>query len=273
VRLTHHFVDAERIRLHMVETGSGATVVLLHGFPDSWYSWRRQLSELGACHHVVAFDLPGFNESDPLNRLEDYRAESVADLFAGVLRSMAPVALVGHDWGGMVAWQVAERHPELVSRLVVVNCPHPHLTRSISWRDPRQLLRSWYIGIFRIPILGLAAARLAMPLALRLIVRSQAEREACAAALRRSGLREPLRYYRNMSFLSPSPDGLRLPPTLLIWGERDPFLSRRLADATVRLLPAVQLLRVPRGGHWVHQRQPHIINATINRFLMSGAGA
>jgi pimeloyl-ACP methyl ester carboxylesterase len=270
VPLTHRTVGTGGRRLHLVEAGRGPAVVLLHGFPDSWYSWRRQLDILSEHHRVLAFDLPGFNESDPLERPGDYRPDLVANRFAAAMQEVGPAAVVGHDWGGMVAWWLAVQHPELVDMLVVVNCPHPVLTSHISWRDPLQLVRSWYVGVLRLPGLGPALARLGLPVVLRLIVRSAPERRVCMETLRRSGLREPLRYYRHLGARTPWPDGVRLPPTLLIWGERDPFLSARLARLTQQLAPSVQLLRVPRGGHWVHQRRPDVVNRAICRFLQVG---
>ena len=271
MELTHRYVRGCRARLHLVEAGQGPPVLFLHGFPESWYSWRHQLGPVAERHRVVAADLPGCNESERLAGPEDYRVDLVAGELAGILRWCGPAAVVGHDWGGMVAWWLAHRHPELVTGLIVINCPHPSLVTRISARDPAQLVRSWYAGVLRLPV-GPHLARLALPLALRMIVPARDERAVYTASLRRSGLREPLHYYRHLRAAPGAPRcGAVRPPALLIWGERDPFLSARLADHTGHLIPHLEILRVARGGHWVHQRRPEVVNEAIHRFLRATA--
>ena len=187
------------------------------------------------------------------------------------MRGCGLAVVVGHDWGGMAAWWLAHRHPELVTRLVVINCPHPSLVTRISLRDPAQLVRSWYAGVLRLRV-GPHLAGLALPLALRAIVPSREERAVSIATLRRSGLREPLHYYRHLRHHPGAPCcGAVGVPALLLWGERDPFLSARMADHTRRLVPHLRVQRVPRGGHWVHQRRPEVVNDAIRRFLRDTA--
>ena len=266
VELTHRVVRGATARLHLVEAGRGPAVLLLHGFPELWYSWRRQLTVLAERHRVIAADLPGFNESEPLGNPDAYRSDLVAAEIAEVLRRCGPAAVVGHDWGGMVAWWLAHLHPELVTKLVVVNCPHPSLDSQISLRNPAQLLRSWYVAVLRLPVAP-HLARFALPLALRAIVPEREERAVYAASLRRTGLREPLHYYRHLGRADAPRCGPPRAPALLVWGERDPFLSSGLIERTRRVVPHLLVRRVPRGGHWVHQRRPDVVNEAICRFL------
>src|SRR5262249_22187334 len=141
------------LAFHYVEAGTGPLVVLLHGFPEFWYAWRHQIPALaGAGYYVVAPDLRGYNESDKPLGVRNYRIELlVQDVVAliehtGVRRAV----VVGHDWGGVIAWQLAMDHPERVDRLVILNAPHPAaFLREL--RRPTQLLRSAYMLFFQLP--------------------------------------------------------------------------------------------------------------------------
>jgi pimeloyl-ACP methyl ester carboxylesterase len=161
--MAHRWVDVHGLRLHCVEAGAGPLVVLLHGFPEFWYAWRHQIPAVAdAGYRVVAPNLRGYNTSDKPPRVRDYRprvlARDVADLVVALGAGSA--AVVGHDWGGGLAWLLAMQHPERIERLVVLNAPHPiRLLKGL--RNPRQLRRSWYMLAFQAPWLPerLVAAR------------------------------------------------------------------------------------------------------------------
>src|SRR5262249_2077021 len=152
--------------LHCVVDGAGPLVVLLHGFPECWYSWRHQIPALAPRFRVVAPDLRGYNESDKPAGVAAYSlTELVADVH-GLIEAFGErgAVIVGHDWGGGVAWTFAMEHPEATRRLVVMNCPHPAIFAEHLRTDPRQLARSWYMFFFQIPglpelLLGLGGAR------------------------------------------------------------------------------------------------------------------
>ncbi len=149
----HHFASVNGIRLHYVEAGTGPLVILLHGFPEFWYSWRHQLTALSeAGFRVVAPDQRGYNESDKPAGVSAYRIENLTADIAALVRHLGePSAhIVGHDWGGVVAWHLPLHHPGLVRRLVILNAPHPALFVQALSR-PAQLLRSWYIFFFQLP--------------------------------------------------------------------------------------------------------------------------
>src|SRR5437016_1117917 len=150
--IQHGFADVGDVRLHYAECGTGDDlVVLLHGFPECWYSWRHQLPVLGERYHAVAPDMRGFNLSDKPPRVADYRIELLVEDVVGLINHFGKkrAAIVGHDWGAAVAWAVAQRHPDLVSKLAALQVPPP-----IAWKENytlRQFLRSWYMFFFQLP--------------------------------------------------------------------------------------------------------------------------
>ena len=150
--ITHGFADVNGIRLHYAEAGGGdKLVILLHGFPEFWYSWKKQLDALSGSFHVVAPDMRGYNLSDKPARVEDYKIDELVADVVGLIDHFGAkqAAVVGHDWGAGVAWAVALKHPERVSKLAVLQVPI-----AAAWRDNmslRQLLRSWYMFFFQIP--------------------------------------------------------------------------------------------------------------------------
>src|SRR5215210_1657399 len=150
---THRYVYANGIRLHCVEAGDGPPVILLHGFPEFWYSWRHQLPALaGAGFRAVAPDLRGYNQSDKPPGVESYRPELLVQDVVGLIEKLGggPAVVVGHDWGGIIAWLATMRRPDLVQKLVVLNAPHP-ATFETEVRHARQLFRSWYAFFFQLP--------------------------------------------------------------------------------------------------------------------------
>lgn len=166
VRLLHRTISVGDVRLHCVEAGEGPLVVLLHGFPEFWYSWRRQIRDLAAAGwRVLAPDQRGYNLSDKPPGRTAYRMDRLVDDVVGLVRQAGverAAAIVGHDWGGAVAWQVALRRPDVLERLAVLNAPHPAAYRAalrLPLRSPGQLLRSWYVLFFQLPWLPEAALR------------------------------------------------------------------------------------------------------------------
>src|SRR5919202_6066254 len=144
--LREGFVEVEPgVQLHYVEAGAGPLVVLLHGFPEFWFSWRRQLPALAAAgFRAVAPDLRGYNLSSKPRGLEAYRVGRLARDVARIIEQLGQqrAAVVGHDWGGGVAWAFAMRYPTLVERLVILNMPHP-VRMLEGLRTLRQLGKSW----------------------------------------------------------------------------------------------------------------------------------
>ena len=124
---THASIETNRVQLHYVTQGQGPLMVMLHGFPEFWYSWRHQIPEFARDYTVVAPDLRGYNDSDKPQAVSAYAMTELVRDVAGLIRGLGyeSCVLVGHDWGGAIAWHVAYAHPERVNRLIVMNIPHP----------------------------------------------------------------------------------------------------------------------------------------------------
>src|SRR3989442_1115741 len=149
--ITHRYVQTNGIALHLAEAGKGPLVILLHGFPEVWYSWHHQLPALAAAgYHAVAPDLRGYGGTDKDGPYDLWTLTAdVAALVRALGRERATI--VGHDWGGTIAWSCGFLQPDVVERLVVLNAPHPARIGEELARNPRQLARSWYVFAFQIP--------------------------------------------------------------------------------------------------------------------------
>jgi pimeloyl-ACP methyl ester carboxylesterase len=293
----HERIQVGEVALHAVRAGEGPLVVLLHGFPEFWWSWRHQLPALAAAgFEAVAPDLRGYGLSDRPAQVSAYALSRLAADVVGLVRACGATraTIVGHDWGGAVAWRVAERHPEVVERLVIVNSPHPvALLRGL--RRPDQLVRSSYMLLFQLPVLPerLLAARdhallRAALRATRATPPSAAELDPyVAAAARADELRGPIHYYRAMgralvaSALPGRAPRERAPraatprrveaPVLVLWGERDPALGNHLATPPPELVPRARVVRLPAAGHTAQLDAPGEVSRVLVEFLREGA--
>lgn len=279
----HHFVEANGIRLHYVEAGSGPLVILLHGFPDFWYSWRRQILALAeAGFRVVAPDMRGYNRSDQPRSVRSYRPEILADDVAALIPALGErsASVVGHDWGGAVAWYFAMRNPPSLERVVILNCPHPTTMLKKMYR-PRQLARSWYMFFFQIPRLPEVALGVRGHEALRRTYKRMAKRDDTFAPLdieryieaadRSRNFRGGINYYRAAFRRNPFRAERNNPriesDTLVLWGENDPSLGRELAEPHERLVSNLRIRRFGGAGHWVHLDEPDVVNSELVGFL------
>ena len=285
VELAHRYADLGDVRLHYIEAGEGPLVLLLHGFPQFWYQWRHQILALvEAGFRVVAPDMRGYNLSDKPPGVQAYRVELLARDVERLIRTCGEgtATVVGHDWGAIAAWIAAMRHPGRVERLAILNVPHP--TRSLDGLlSPMQLLRSSYMFFFQIPRLPEKVIRAGDFALLRSVFRSDpVQPEAFTAedieryieAIAQPGaLTASLNYYRAL---------LRYPgetrallkrveaPVLVIWGERDRFLSRRLAEPPRLWVPnLMRVKRLPNASHWVAEDRPLEVNTLLLDFLRS----
>ena len=279
----HRYADLAGVRLHYVEAGEGPLVVLVHGFPEFWFSWRFQIPALAAAgFRVVAPDMRGYNLSDKPKGVEGYALETLArdvERLIGALGEERAV-IVGHDWGGIVAWAVAMLHPERVGRLVILNVPHPErLSRGL--RTPRQLLKSSYAFFFQIPWLPERILRAGDFAIVRSVFRNDPVRpgtfgeddiDRYVGALSRPGaLTAAINYYRALARRAPVlARTLRRrieAPVLVIWGQRDLFLVPELARPNPALVPDARVERLPDASHWVQQDRPEKVNALLLGFL------
>ncbi|WP_437803740.1 alpha/beta fold hydrolase [Sorangium sp. So ce693] len=283
-KLSHRFTEHGGVRLHYVEAGDGPLVVLLHGFPEIWYSWRHQIPALvEAGYRVIAPDMRGYNLSDKPEGASAYGVnELTADVAALVQASGAEraAAVVGHDWGGGVAWEFAARYPALLDRLVVLNCPHPARLLA-GFRTAQQLRKSWYMFFFQLPKLPELAARRDGFAWLRAAVKDDPRRPGAVsdedlahyveAWSQPGALTAMINYYRAL-FRPASLRGLGRPPridapTLVIWGEHDRYLGSELAEPDPALVPNARVARVPDASHFVHYDRPEKVNQILLDFL------
>jgi epoxide hydrolase 4 len=282
--MVHRFILANGLRFHCVDAGSGPLVLLLHGFPEFWYGWRRQIPALARGFRVVAPDLRGYNLTDKPARGYDLRT-LVGDV-VGLVDALGEerASVVGHDWGGVVAWGTAMWEPERVERLAILNAPHPGAYFRELRRNPRQLLRSWYVGLFQLPglpewVLGRRRCRGIAELLRRSAIVPEAFSDADLAHYRRAmcrpgALHAALAYYR--AFIRTPPRQLTRQlrpttvPTLVVWGEQDAALVPELADGLEAWAPNLRVRRVPDAGHWVQHERPDLVNRLLLEFLAGG---
>lgn len=274
---TEQMIDVGDIRLHVMTQGSGPPVLLLHGFPEYWYSWRHQMRALAeAGYSAIAPDLRGYNLSDKPRGVSAYRVEELADDIEGLLAALGHkrAHIIGHDWGGYLAFYLAAHRRNIVSRLAVLNGPHPKIMAR-ELMSPRQLSMSWYLFFFQLPKLPerLVATRKGMERVLRGAsgpFLSERDLDLFVKAIQQPGAaRAAINWYR-AALRSPQ-KSLQMPkieaPTLVLWGERDPHLGLGQLRGLEREARHLKIQRFADAGHWLQQERPHEVNAAILDFL------
>lgn len=294
--IRHSYAQIGGVRLHYAVRGAGdRLVLLLHGFPECWYSWRRQLESLSAERYtIVAPDLRGYNLSDKPPRIDDYALPRLVDDVTGLIRHFGKVesAIIGHDWGAAIAWATALNYPEYVWKLVAMQVPP-----AAAWRANLtlgQMLRSWYMFFFQLPVLPewlismndfALLERTFKNTVGRRGVFTDADVNVYKSALRQNGaLTAAVNYYRAnvLKLLWPScgddasdqttfrPSATRKvrSPTLFIYGEHD----IAIIPDTVRGVGAYvdgpyRELRIADSGHWVQNEAPGEVNIALQEFL------
>ncbi len=263
--------------LHVRVIGTGPCVVLLHGFPDSSLGFRDLCEALAARgFRAIAPDLRGYGLSSKPEGLEPYRSTALLEDLAALVRWTGEerVTLVGHDWGGLLAYCFAGQHPELVQRLVVMNAPHPD-SYAKALRRTRQLWRSWYLVLFQLRGLAewLVTRRSVFRWLLRkLVVKRQLLSDGAVEAARRELMRPgvaraALSYYRaavRWPLTCPQKIGA---PTLILWGDRDPALDVSLLDDLQTHVERLTLQRFEDAGHFVHWDEPEQVASALAAFL------
>lgn len=282
-------VAANGLTFEVAAAGSGDRLALcLHGFPEHAYSWRHQvplLVELG--YRVWAPNLRGYGETDAPLGIAAYQLDVLVDDVAALIAASGAreVTLIAHDWGGMLAWTLAMRQPELLHRLVVCNLPHPAcFLREI--KRPRQFVRSWYMLFFQLP--WLPEALLGMNGAARIgtMLRGSTHHPAIFPddvidlyrrnAARPGRLTAMLNWYRALlrgggwRGVTARRYPVITTPTLLIWGDADVALSVHTIDGTNQYVADLTVQVLPGVSHWVQQETPEAVNAALKAWLVGG---
>jgi epoxide hydrolase 4 len=270
------------VELHAVAAGppDGPLVVLLHGFPEFWWGWRRQIGPLAAAGlRVVAPDQRGYNLSDKPPGVRAYDLDALADDVLGLADALGRqrFAVVGHDWGAVLAWHLAGRNPGRVERAAVLNGPHLATARSFARAHPTQALRSWYVGFFQAPLLpewmlgaaDFAALRGAMAATARPGTFSAGDFARYRAAWARPGaLTAMLNWYRALpGHAGPPRPGRIGVPVRVVWGDRDAALDKGLAEAGLALCDRGEAFHLAGATHWVQHEEPERVNRLLVEFL------
>ena len=289
----HDFFEKGGIRLHYAAAGEGNLILFAHGFPEFWYSWKNQLEEFGKTHLAVAPDLRGYNLSSKPPHAEEYAISAMVDDLLGLAQHLGSgkFTLVGHDWGGALAWALAMAHPDRIAKLVIINAPHPAtFARELkhSWAQRRA---SWYMLLFQTRLAEKllrfngyhALVRSTLREGLKKNYFNERDRQAYLEAWSQPGaLTGGLNYYRAVPFRKwLGQERLEIPglgaasltvrvPTLVLWGEKDPYLLPGNLDGLEEFVPDLKILRFPDASHWVVHEQPDQINSAIREFLAAG---
>jgi epoxide hydrolase 4 len=280
----HTYVETNGITLHVAQQGrkGDPLVILLHGFPEYWDGWKNQISYLAnRGFRVWVPDQRGYNLSDKPQKVSDYRMDHLTNDVIGLIKASdeEKVILIGHDWGGIVAWRVARSYPNLIHKLIVINAPNDTIMGNHLMRCPQQLLKSWYMFFFQLRWLPERVVQINNWGILTKVLRGSSRKGTFtdddlknyqATWSRPNAIKSMLNWYRaNLLSLSNQPTHLRVQvPTLLIWGAKDQFLNQELASKSIDLCDNWRLLILEESTHWVHHEEPERVNQSIFEFIL-----
>jgi epoxide hydrolase 4 len=264
------FVDSDGVKIHYVTNGKGPLIILLHGFPDYWYTWHKQMPELAKHFQVVAIDLRGYNKSDQPAGVENYAMPKLVGDIDAVVKHFKQenATVIGHDWGGAIAWFYAMTHPDTTERLVILNLPHPKgLQRELA-TNPQQQQKSEYARRFQQP----DAAKNTTLDQLVSWVNDEQDRKKYVEAFQRSSIECMLNYYKANYPRPPYKDEQTYPPVkcsvLMFHGLDDPYLLPGALNDTWKWVEKdLTLITVPKAGHWVHHDASDFVTRRMVRWL------
>lgn len=283
--LEHRMISTNDVNLHVVQAGNpdGELVILLHGFPEFWYGWRKQIEYLAAAGYWVwAPDQRGYNLSEKPRGLDQYKISTLAADVAGLIDAAGreQAYVVGHDWGAAVAWMTAIRHAERVKKLAILNVPHPKIMLETVKSSPAQMLKSWYIGFFQLPVLPeLFSSAGEFYFSAQALLQtskpgtfSDADITEYIRAWKQPGaLSSMINWYRAMGQRLDDGAFLNHPrvtvPTIIIWGAQDRFLQREMAQESTTLCDDARVIYFEDATHWVQHEKPNEVNALLSEFF------
>ena len=284
MEIEHSYIETNGICLHVVQAGpkSGIPVILLHGFPEFWYGWRKQIPALveAGCRVIVP-DQRGYNLSDKPEDVKSYHVSSLVEDILGLVNALEyeKVNLVGHDWGAGVAWTLANKYPERLHRLGILNVPHPAVMRRFLLRDFEQIRRSWYVFLFQLPWLPEAGLKRDDWRGLIGSLRNTSKPNSFTdedilkykeAWSQPGALTAMINWYRALIQQVPKlPDDPRIHVrTLMMWGMRDFALSHRMARPSMDYVNDGNLILFPEATHWLHLDAAEEVNHYLIDFLL-----
>ena len=284
MELEHSYIETNGIRLHVVQAGpkSGVPVILLHGFPEFWYGWRKQIPALveAGCRVIVP-DQRGYNLSDKPKGVRAYNMHELVQDVIGLIDALDydKVNLIGHDWGAGVAWMLAIWQPERLHRLGILNVPHPAVMTRFLRRDLEQLRRSWYIFFFQLPWLPEAGMRAddwrgavrALRGSGKVHTFTNEDIEKYKEAWSQPGAMTAMINWYRAAARYPLPiinDMSVKVPTLMMWGMNDAALSHRLARPSMDYCDEGNLILFPDATHWVQLDAADEVNHYMIDFLL-----
>jgi pimeloyl-ACP methyl ester carboxylesterase len=280
--ITHRRMRANGIELHFAEAGDpeAPLLILLHGFPEFWFAWRDYMLPLAAAgFHVVVPDQRGYNQSDKPRGVDSYQLDALADDIADLASTLGheTFQIVGHDWGGSVAWSLSSRHSTRLTRMVVLNAPHPAIWLRAMRNDPEQRRKSGYVRFLQLRWLPETLLRLGRYEGLAKAF-ATARPEGFTADVMQTyrhawqmprALTAMLNWYRALlrrPVAMPAPGALST-RCLILWGDRDPFAVPKLAEESAALCTEVEVVHLPDVGHWVIHDARDTVLTHLRRFL------
>jgi pimeloyl-ACP methyl ester carboxylesterase len=281
IELREGYAEVDDQSLHYVEAGEGPLVILLHGFPEFWFGWRSQIAPLAASgYRVVAADTRGYNLSSKPEDFKAYGVDELADDIQGLIRELGADSahIVGHDWGGTIAWTLAMNHPEVVERLAILSAAHPRRL-SEGLKNPNQLRKSWYFFFFATPGLPEEVVHLRDWHFFRHFLHeanppyTEEEFERYVEAWSQPGAAAGMINYYRASVRQSQKEALAKlrplsAPTLVIWGEGDSYLGADLAEPDKDDVPNLDRVeRLPDASHWVHHDEADRVNKLLTDFF------
>jgi len=278
---TEKYYDVNGIQLHVAEAGdpAGKVVLFLHGFPEFWYGWHHQLAFFAQQgYRAVAPDQRGYNLSSKPRGVKAYTLAHLTADMAALIKQLTDqkIILVGHDWGGAVAWTMAREYPELIEKMIILNMPHLQVFTEHLRKNPKQLLKSWYADFFQIPLLPeIFSSAFYYWLLEKSMVQSALKSTFSVADIahykvawrQKRALTAMINWYRAYKYNSAASAEPIVVPTLLIWGKKDQFLNSAMAQPSIDKCRDGRLVFLPHATHWLHHEKPEEVNKLIFDFI------
>ncbi len=280
MEITSSFFEVNGVRLHAAVAGpeNGKVMLFLHGFPEFSLGWKNQLEFFaGKGFRVIAPDQRGYNLSSKPKGVKAYCFENMVADAVEVIRQISTqkIILVGHDWGGGIAWEVAGQHPQLIEKLIILNMPHLKVMRDTLKSNPKQLLRSWYFGFFQLPrlpewLLSLSGFKLLEKSMVKTANKntfSKAELAQYKAAWQNPAtVKTMINWYRAYKYSKLALKRIHV-STLILWGKKDAFLLPDMAEKSNLMCAKGKLIVLEDATHWLHHEKAAQVNQLMLNFI------